>query len=370
MTDLSFLGLQKFSPNANLLFATRFAGITLGTPDRFLSNAAWIPLTGTDTLTGYSVSGLAGLPLAVRPIGGVGTNQGGYAVYAIGTATNPSGDFPTFDQAGFDNNFGAAIAAQTVEGISTNGLNLRVKDTGTAAGFKTQIWHHLYRDLTVVGVADLFELCYEMVLTLPDFSSLTDSSSKLVTLWDIKSRGTGAGEGDQRDSVGIWRSTNGYDEYGAASGTIGWYCQSDSRGDTEVNPNEFYYRYKNFSVSVPVNEPFRLRIYRKRATTFDDLNTGRLRVEIKKADGSEYVLFDCTPGYADYWNELHPNWGLVSQLTQPAMNVSKGKFGRLVQAIYLPGVYFGGKANQDVTTKTAGFNLWDGYPGVLPPPAV
>lgn len=370
MTDLSFFGLQKFSPNANLLFATNFEGIALGTPNRFSSAGAWIPLEGTDTLTGFSVSDLAALPLAVRPIGGVSSNQGGYAVYAVGRGTSPSGDFPTFDQAGFDNNFGAAIAAQTVEGISTNGLNLRVKDTGTAAGFQTQIWHHLYRDLTVVGVADLFELCYEMVLTLPDFSSLTDSSSKVVALWDIKSRGTGAGQGDQRDVFGITRSTNGYDEYGAPSGTIGWYCQSDSKGDTEVAPDEFYYRYKNFSVSVPINEPFKLRIYRKRAANFSDLDSGRLRIEIKKADGSEAVLFDCTPGYADYWNTLHPNWSSVSQLTQPAMNVSKGKFGRLVQAMYLPGVYFGGKANQDVTTKTGGFRLWDGYPGVLPPPAV
>lgn len=369
MTDLSFLGMQTFSPNANLLFATRFAGIALGTPNRFSSAGAWIPLEGTDTLTGFSVSDLAALPLAVRPVGGVSTNPGGYAVYAIGRATNPSGDFPTADQAGFDNNFGASISPQTIEGLSLNALNLRVKNTGTAAGFQTQIWHHLYRDLTL-ATGDLLELCYEFVLTLPDFSTLIDASSKVVTLWDIKSRGTGAGQGDQRDVFGIIRSIDGYDEYGAPSGTIGWYCQSDSKGNTEVAPDEFYYRYKNFSVSVPINEPFKLRIYRKRAATFSDLDSGRLRIEIKKADGSEAVLFDCTPGYAAAWNALFPNWSSVSQLTQPAMNVSKGKFGRWVQAMYLPGVYFGGKANQDVTTKTAGFNLWDGYPGVLPPPAV
>lgn len=369
MTDFSFFGLQKFSPNANLLFANNNSGITLGTPNRFSSADAWIPFEGTDTLTGFSVSDLAALPLAIRPIGGVSTNAGGYAVYAVGRATNPSGDFPTADQAGFDNNFGASIAAQTVEGISLNCLNLRIKDTGTVGGFQCQIWHHLYRD-TALMTEDLFELCYDMVLTLPDFSSLTSSSGKVVTLWDIKSRGASAGQGDQRDSFGIWRATNGYDEYGAADGTIGFYVQSDSRGNTEVSPDEYYYRYKNFSVPVPVDEPFHLRIYRKRAATFEDLNAGRLRVEIRTASGAEHVLFDCTQGYADQWNVDHPNWSSVSQLTQPAMNVSKGKFGRLVQAMYLPGVYFGGKANQDVTTKTGGFRLWDGYPGVLPPPAI
>lgn len=368
-TDFSFLFPKKFSPNANLLFATRETGINLSTPDRFSANDCWIPFTGTDTITGFSVSDLAALPLAVRPVGGVSSNPGGYAVYALSHAFDPSSNFPTYDQAGFDTHFGASIAAQTIEGLSLNALNIRVKDTGTAGGFQTQIWRHLYRDLTL-ATGDLAELCYEFVLTLPDFSALTDSSSKIVTLFDIKSRGTGSGQGDHRNTFGIWRSNNGYDDYGAASGTIGWYCQSDSRGNTEVSPDEYYYRYKNFSVSVPINEPFRLRIYIKRAATFSDLSAGRYRIEIKKADGTEYVLFDCTEGYAAAWNALFPNWSSVSQLTQPAMNVSKGKFGRWVQAMYLPGVYFGGKANQDVTTKTAAFNLWDGYPDILPAPAI
>lgn len=367
MTDFSFLGLQTFSPNATLLYATRFAGVTLGTPDRMSQVDAWIPFVGTDTLTGFSIADLAALPLAVRPIGGVSSNQGGYAVYAIGRATNPSGDFPTLDQAGFDNNFGASIAAQTVEGISLNTLSLRIKNTGIAAGLEAQIWHHLYRDMTL-AIADLDELCYEFVLTLPDLSTITDSTSRVMTLFDIKARGANAGEGDQRDTFGTFRSTNAYDEYGSPSGTIGWYAQSDSRGNTEVNPAEDYYRYKNFDVSVPVNEPFHLRIYRKRATTFADVTTGRFRVELRKADGTEYVLFDCTPGYAAAWNAAHPT--ITAGVVQPAINRSMGKFGRWVQGMFLPGVYFGGKANQDVTSKITGFNLWDGYPGVLPPPAV
>lgn len=367
-TNYSFLFPKKFSPNANLLFATRDVGITLGTPDRFSANDCWIPFTGTDTLTGFSVSDLAALPLAVRPVGGVSSNPGGYAVYTICHAFDPSGNFPTYDQAGFDFNFGASIAPQTIEGLSINALSTRVKNTGIAAGYKTQIWRHLNRDLTL-ATGDLPELCYEFVLTLPDFGPLTDSSSRVVTLFDIKSRGSGVGQGDQRHTFGLFRSTGAYDEYGAASGKMGWYCQSDSLGNTEVSPAEFYFRYKNFSVDVPVNEPFKLRIYIKRAATFADVATGRYRIEIKKADGSEAVLFDCTQGYAAAWNTQFPNWSSAG-ITQPAMNVSKGKFGRWVQAMYLPGVYFGGKANQDVTTKSAAFNLWDGYPDVLPDPAV
>ncbi|MXS81588.1 hypothetical protein [Nitrosomonas oligotropha] len=369
-TDYSFLFPKKFSPNANLLFATRDTGITLGTPDRFSAVDCWVPFTGTDTLTGFSVSDLAALPLAVRPVGGVSSNPGGYAVYAICHVFDPSGNFPTYDQAGFNNNFDASIAPQTIEGLSLNALSTRIKNTGNAGssgGFQAQIWRHLYRDLTL-ATGDLPELCYEFVLTLPDLSTLTDSSNRTMTLFDIKSRGSSVGQGDQRDTFGIFRSTGAYDEYGAASGTIGWYCQGDSRGNTEVSPAEDYFRYKNYSVSVPVNEPFKLRIYRKRAATFADVSTGRFRVEITKADGSHAVLFDCTEGYAAAWNAAHPT--ITAGVVQPARNISKGKFGRWVQAIFLPGVYFGGKANQDVTTKTAAFNLWDGYPDVLPDPAI
>lgn len=367
-TDYSFLFPKKFSPNANLLFATRDTGITLGTPDRFSAADCWIPFTGTDALTGFSVADLAALPLAVRPVGGVSSNPGGYAIYALCHVFDPSGNFPTYDQAGFENNFGASIAPQTIDGLSINALSTRIKNTGTAAGYQAQIWRHLYRDLTL-ATGDLAELCYEFVLTLPDLSTLTDSNYRSMTLFDVKSRGSSVGQGDHRHTFGLFRSTNGYDEYGASSGTIGWFCQSDSKGNTEINPDEYYFRYKNFSVSVPVNEPFKLRIYIKRAATFADVATGRYRVEIEKADNSKAVLFDCTQGYAAAWNAQFPNWASAG-ITQPAMNVSKGKFGRWVQGIFLPGVYFGGKANQDVTAKTAAFNLWDGYPDVLPDPVV
>lgn len=377
-TDFSFLFPKKFSPNAKKYYSTRFAGVTPSGPDRFSpdGDSAWRAFVGTDALTGFSIADLAAQPFACRPIGGVPTNQGGFAIYGISHLNPGVPDFPTLDLAGWNTRFDASIAEQIVEGVPTNALSIRIKDTGPSGsdpsgGFKTQLWGaHVYRDLLFAN-ADLTEICYEFVFTLPDLINLLTTSAKYFTFFDVK---TGL-PGDHRLTFGAKMAAGEYEDNGlvgpASNGILVWYCQSDSRGSAGIGADipspENYFRYINNKVSVPAaNDPFRMRIYVKRASSFSDFS-GRYRIEIFKSDGTHAVLFDCTEGYAAAWNAAHPI--ITAGAAQPAMNVTMGKFNRWVERIYI-GTYFGGKANQDVTSKIAAVDFWDGYPDILPDPAI
>lgn len=373
-TDYSFLFPKKFSPNANLLYSTRFSGVTLVTaPDKWSAHDAWRRFQGTDTLTGFSIADLATLPFGCRPQGGSSANQGGFAVYCISHLADPAADFITGSQTEWDSFFGSVIAPVTFEGVSTNAISLNIKDTGPAAGFLSQQWVHFYRDLTISGIADLPEMCYEFVMSLPDLATKLTTSNKYFTLWDVK---TGL-PGDQRFTFGIKMAAGQYEDNGMtgspSSGKLVWYTQSDSRGSigagADIPAGEDYFRYINNTVDVPlVDELFKLRIYVKRSTVWSD-QSGRVRIELIKADGSKYVLFDCTEGFAAAWNTAHPASGTDGVAVINALNITMGKFFRKTERIYI-GNYFGGNANENITSKIAAIDLWDGYPDVLPPPAL
>lgn len=375
-TDYSFLFPTKLSPNATLLYATRFAGVTLAAPDRWAAHSVWRPFTGTDTLTGFSIADLAALPLGVRPIGGVGTNNGGFIIYGIShladfdpTPDTSDPDFTAYTQGEWDSFYGADISAKTFRGISTNAVALNLKNTGNAGEFNAQQWVHFYRDLTLTDIQDLDEYCIELLMSYPDLATKLTTTYKYFTNIDIK---TGLA-GDHRFTFGVKMASGQYEDNGMtgspSNGTLVWYTQSDSRGSTEISPNEFYYRYINNTVSVPaVDELFMLRFYVKRASSFAD-HSGRVRIEIVKAGGTQAVLFDCTEGFAEAWNVAHPASGDDGFAEIPASNVTMGKLNRKTERIYI-GNYFGGLGHQNITTNIGAINIWDGYPGVLPDPAV
>lgn len=369
MTDYSFLFPSKFSPNATLLYSTRFAGVTLASPDRWSAHAVWRPFTGTDTLTGFTIADLAALPFGVRPIGGVSSNNGGFAVYGISHLADPSADFTAYDQAEWDSFYGATIAAQTVHGVSTNAVGLNLKNTGPAGAFNAQQWVHFYRDLTLTNIADLDEYCIDLVMSYPDLAAKLTTSYKYLTNIDVKT----GGSGDHRFTFGVKMAAGQYEDNGMtgspSNGTLVWYTQSDSRGASEVSPDEYYYRYINNTVSVPaLDELFKLRFYVKRASSYTDYS-GRVRIEIWKSEGTHAVLFDCTEAFAAAWNTAHPASGDDGVAEIPASNVTMGKFSRKTERIYI-GNYFGGLANQNITTNIAAIDIWNGYPGILPAPAI
>lgn len=375
--EMSFLFPKKFSPNANRLYSTRLAGISLAAPNRWNQASVWRAFQGTDTLTGYSIADLAALPFGCRPIGGIGTNQGGFAVYAISKINNALGDFSAFDQAEWDSFFGANIAPVTFDGISTNAIALNLKNTGPSGSsgstaFSTQQWFHFYRDLTLAGIQDLSEYCIEWVTSFDDLATKLTTLNKYLTNYDVKT----GGPGDQRFTFGVKMSAGQYEDNGMSglpdSGKLVWYAQSDSRGSTfepTIPVAENYFRYINNTVSVPaVGELFRIRVYTKRAASFSD-QSGRFRVEIWKSDGSHHVLFDCTAGFAAAWNAAHPASGNDGTAVVNAVNATMGKVNRKTERIYI-GNYFGGLANQNITTNIAAVDIWDGYPDVLPDPDV
>lgn len=375
-TDYSFLFPTKLSPNATLLYSTRFSGVSPGTPDRWSAHAVWRPFTGTDTLTGFSIADLAALPFGCRPIGGVGTNQGGFAVYGIShladrdpTPDTSDPDFTAYTQGEWDTFYGAAISAKTFHGISTNALALNLKNTGNAGEYNAQQWVHFYRDLTLTNIADLSEYCIDLVMSFDDLATKLTTTYKYFTTIDIKT----GGPGDHRFAFGVKKASGQYEDNGMtgspSNGSLVWYTQSDSRGASEVSPDEYYYRYINNTVSVPASgELFKIRFYVKRTSSFAD-HSGRVRIEITKSDGTHEVLFDCTEGFADAWNAAHPASGDDGIAEIPASNVTFGKFSRKTERIYI-GNYFGGIAHQNITTNIAAIDFWNGYPGALPAPAV
>lgn len=372
-----FPTLQKVTPNANLLLSYRFAGTTVEPPDSFAGGQVWRHITGTDTLTGFNPTMIGQLPFGCEPSGGGVTGSGGFAVYLL-NSLDPIGFSPQ-DITGTDAIFPITPSTQAIRGIQANSLNMQCLDTGPAAAFKRQLWLMAMRNVNKAGILDMPEICIEYYVTLPDYSTLLSTTNRYTAMTEIKT-GSNSG-GDDRVVFGVMMSNGGQpyggvwrDEDGVAPGTIGFYCHGDNNANySPAITSEEYYRVKNFDVSVPVNEPFKVRLYRKRGLTYNERDTHRMRIEITKADGSHHVLFDIHKQSLADWSTQYPYQSPLGASPKggwPARNIGMGLYSAIVQRIFIAGIYFGGDANKDITIKVSAVDIWDGYPGVLPPPAV
>lgn len=358
--------LQKLTPNANLLFSVR-SSLTIENPDTFAGGGCWRHISNTDTLTGSSPTTAAALPLGVEPPGGGLTGNGGYGFYLIN-----NGGYSPADITGVNAIFPITQTTETIRGVPVNSINIRCTNTQTAGGFLTQGWLAFYRNLSKVGIADLPELCIEYDITLPDLTTLLDTTNRYLTVSDWK---TGSGTtGDDRVAFGVMMSNGGssgwHDEDSIASGTLIFFAQGDNKADSNNGiTGEEYYRIKNPTETVPLNETFRIRIYRKRGLSYSDTDTHRLRIEIKKKnEGAFRKLFDIHKQSLADWSAQYPYQSPLGASPAggwPARNIGMGIYNRKYQRL-MTGIYFGGGANKDIQIKYSCIDIWDGYPGILP----
>jgi hypothetical protein len=359
-----------YSHSANLLFSTRF-NVTIENPDSFAGSQAWRHISGTDPDTGFSYTDLAGAPLYVKPsLGGGLIGSGGYGLLYINQASVPA--YPTNNLAGVENKCQTLISDKKIRGSALKELSATWQDTGSGAGYQTQVWLTLQRYLQAESLAtDLKTFCMRKWITIPDQSALlssTTSGQRYNYFTDVKTGTVTPGGGDGRYAHGLIMSQanlfgGAYDEIDVPAGTIGWIAQGDSNanrpGYGTSFPAETFFRMKNFTVPVPVNEPFQLETYWKRSKSYNDLETGRFRIVMRKLDGTEYVLFDVNKKSVAEWNAANP-------LMPPAVNRHMGYFGDVIHRIFVHGIYFGGKPNQTAGMKIHALDIYDDIPYYLP----
>lgn len=363
----------NFIHSANLLFSTRFAGITINDPDTFTASGAWRHITGIDSITKFSHTDLAAAPLCVQPAGGGSTGQGGYGIYYINQVTTPG--YATNDLAGLEDKCQTTTGTQTIRGVTSNYIKTNWLNTGVASAYQTQSWYAMQRDLTIAN--DLPTLCFREWVTLQDHAPLLDANNRYRYLIDIKTNSLSPGGGDNRVAFGIIRSNAGaslwHDEDAVPDGTLGWVCHGDNNANradwnTPSFPKEEFFRVKNFSVPIPVNEAFEIEFYWKRATSYTDHDTGRLRIVMRKQDCTEYVLFDINRSSLAAYDAAHPNAPPIPEAFFPRKNIHMGICNNKVQRIFFFGCYFGGKANQSVSAQISSLEVFDDIPYYLPPP--
>lgn len=367
-----FPTLQKLNPNANLLLAANFDGFVIENPDTFAGGSVWRHFSGSDVATGFDLADIAALPLGCEPPGGGITGNGGFGFYL--TNGVPPGGYSPQDINGVNAIFPVTQSTRVLRGVNLNTVKIRCTNTGAASGFLTQGWCAIYRNLSKASIADLSEMCIEFYMVLPNLPNLFDTTNRYCAIVDLKA-GSGSG-GEDRALLGVMMSNGGQphggswrDEDAVDPGTLMFYAQGDNRANLSPDITaEEYYRIKNPDVTVPIGEPFHIRLYRKRGLSYADRDTHRLRVELTKQDGSHYVLFDIHKQSLAEWSARYPYQSPLGASPAggwPARNIGMGPNGYKLQRI-LTGMYFGGKANQDVEVEIGALRLWDAYPGILP----
>ena len=349
--------IEKFKQSRQkLLFKAVFDGASLNNPDSFNASQCWRHFQGTDK-TGFTENDAAQPPLNVKPaIGGGVVGFAGYGINYINQVTVPA--YPTNDLAGLESVFPTAIEDTVIGGVPYKTLKTRVLDSGPDR-FLTQVWYTFYRYLQS-GVPDLSEFFVRKMITLDDLNTLfspTIAGKRYMVNFDVKT-GSASG-GDLRISQSFIMSQNNlsgsdYDEAGIAAGTIGVMAEIDNNANDTSIPTLRFVRQKNYTVPVPILEPFIMEYYFKRGQDYDD-KTGRYVIKMKKADGKRYTLFDINHASVQSWNAANP-------LMPPGVFRTMGVYKRQIQRMFLDGIYFGGKNNQTITHKLHMCEIWDTYP--------
>lgn len=347
---------QKLTPNATLLYDCFPGLLTREAPSKWYtpippSTSCWQKFSGTDPITGFAPP--TGAPFFAQD---TGSTVAGYGMYVI-DHTHP---FPTQDQAGFDSVIGIGTENMSYRGVSMTALttnHYNHVNGGFVNGVQSHF--HIYRNVLAPGFADLSEICFDVVIALPDHAPLLDSTYKFRTLHDYKTK-----DDDYRPVIFIVRADAALAaEYKCDVGTIGW-CLTIDNVNNGLPTMVEYVRMYNFDVPVPVDEYFNSRVYWQRSTSYADLETHEFKHIVTSSDRGEEVVFDVNAASIAQYNIDHPlactnNYGWVkTNCINRGMGINSKPYNRL----YLVSNYFGGKAGSDVKFKLARFTAWDGLP--------
>lgn len=363
-----FPTLQKISPNANLLYSCFPGNLTLNPPSEFHTGtvrypssstgaiSAWQKMAGTDPITGFPAP--TGAPLFCS----ADSNAEGFGIYCIDDwygLGNPG------DAVSYAAVMDTGSEAATVRGANMYALKFIQKnhaENGYAATSLVQSHFTLQRNPAEVGFADLPVLCLQMYIKIPDQSSALSSTYRFRTIHDVKSLG------DWRVVIHIIRADT--TEYGVPVGTLGYAIAVDNNANGGLTFNEFI-RMKSFDVSAPPPTDWHFaQLYIERSANYNDTTRGRIVYATKDINGVERTVFDITPSSVATYNIAHPKACNGNSPATDCVFHLMGINGAAIHRIFVLSNYHGGVAGVDVTSRIARLDVWDGYPGVLPPPAV
>ena len=304
---LSNFKIRSINDNISTIFATNYAGITIGSPTNF--KGGWnnvmptdvyvgdgisggtvpntrkvvcdIPFTGTDTETGF-------LPPTGSPMY-ANVMYGAYAIdWMNGFATNDAaglsgaGHFITFKDV-------------TIEGQATKALSLKLLAVDSEVfnhphntkGYRQQLWGYVYRNVYVAS--DFQQMGFSCFVWINDLTGKLSVDNRRVTIVDMKHGHPTLGGALRRLLTIIMANSADAAEFGVPVGTVGWEMNIDNGGNyTDGLTQEEFIRHKNFTVPVPQAEWFELDFSFKKSSAYSDLETGRFIVRIRTQYSSEW----------------------------------------------------------------------------------
>ncbi|MBV6446866.1 hypothetical protein [Nitrosomonas sp.] len=300
LLSMMVLVITPITHAANLLFKSNFGkGVVLNAPTAFSTNAAWQPLTGTDSETGYSWpvaalgSDLSAIQLiAVDPI--TPDTIGSYITNEIRSVTGP-------------------------KGTAVNELfqNVKIKAPVGTGGSQAPLM--IKRPSALGDVNDLYiTYWFKYPADFPDKLDNTVSAGNWRTQFEFKTGGYNGNNsaGDYRIGINILKG---------ADGALYWRSFGDNQANIPWSKIE-YWAVENHTVAVPVDKWFKFEVYWHRSSGSD----GRIWAAV---DGQEIV---------DHYG---PNMG---------------DYNLPITRIFVNNAYSGGYAT--VESHSTGLEIWDGFP--------
>jgi hypothetical protein len=367
-----FPTLQQIAPRATLLYDCFPGLLTRQTPSQFgygsivppisayydtatppgpcpAGNAVvcWQRFTGTDPITNFPYPSFS--PLFAYA-GGAIEGSGMYVIdhyYGFG---NPG------SQAGYDASIGVTSENTTVRGVTISTLKAN-QYNHVPEGYDSGIQSHflLYRQITAPGFVDLDKACIDTWIELVDHKTVlgTSNSNKFRTIHDYKT------STDFRIGVQIVRAdATDAAAFGCSVGDLGIMVALDNQANV-LTPHEFC-RMKSYNVTIPL-EAFKSTLYFERATTYSDLDTGRVIYLI-----NDEVVIDINPVSVAQYNIDHPAACTGNSPATNCENRHKGINNAPWQRLFLVSNYFGGLAGKDVQFKLSRLRIWDDAYFTLP----
>ena len=313
---LSNFKIRSINDNISTIFATNYAGITIGSPTNF--NGGWnnvmptdvyvgdgisggtvpntrkvvcdIPFTGTDTETGFLPP--TGSPMYATVL---------YGVYAIDWMNG----FATNDAAGLSG-AGHLITFKdvTIEGHATKALSLKLLAVDSAVfnhshntpGYRQQLWGIVHRNVSVAS--DFQQMGFSCFVWINDLTGKHDATHARTSIIDMK-HGHATLGGALRRALTIIKSDvkNPGDNitdaalYGVPLGTYGWETTIDNNANyTDGLTAEEFVRFKNYTVPVPQAEWFELDFSFKKSSDYSDVVGGRFTIRLRRQNTATWLI--------------------------------------------------------------------------------
>jgi len=312
--------IRSRNENIETIFKTNFAGVTISSPNNFhgLDNPASLifianggtvpndrnfvcdlPITGTDTETGYGPP--TGSPMYATTL---------YGVYLIDYYNG----FPTSDMSGVQSSCQISLKDVVIEGVNTKALSFKLLAVNNSVytapsslvGYRQQVWFNLNRNLMLSS--DFAQIGFNCFFWVNDLTGKYDTDNRRTTIFDTKNAYITSNDGRLRHIVTII-SADSVDaaEFGVPVGTPGWEVIIDSNAGG-AGILEEYIRYKNYTVPVPTGEFFEFDVFFKKSASYSDLETGRYTVKIRTAYALTWqIVADLYSTTVAAYEVSHPN---------------------------------------------------------------